>query len=169
MVFDYRGVGSSLHDTSLKSCPAKKQDWGEQDMPAALNWLLKQTGQERGILVGHSAGAQLVGLMPNHHCISNIVAISASSGYVNNIRFPMKLAALFFVWIYIPLSIWFFGYLPAKKIGWGENLPQGVARQWARWCRSPGYVENDFGKSIKKTILKKLVVRLPSSMLRMTR
>lgn len=156
LVFDYRGIGTSLARNDLKACKARKQDWGEKDMPAALNWLLKQTGQKQAILIGNSAGAQLVGLMPNHKAISHLIAVSASSGYVGNVRFSMRIFAFFFVWIYIPLAVWLLGYLPAKRIGWGENLPAGVARQWARWCRHPGYVENDFNKSIKKNYFKEL-------------
>lgn len=151
LVFDYRGVGASLPHAAPKICTASKQDWGEQDMPGALDWLLSQTGQARAALVGHSAGAQLVGLMPNHRRISRLVAVSASSGHVGNVRFPMRLAAWFFVWLYIPLTTRLLGYLPARWIGWGEDLPPGIARQWARWCRSPGYVENDFGRRIRES------------------
>lgn len=156
LVFDYRGIGLSLPPRGLKTCMARKQDWGEQDMPAALTWLLTQTGQDHAILIGHSAGAQLIGLMKNYHQISHVLAVSASSGYVRNIRLPMKIAALFFVWLYVPLTTRWLGYLPAKQIGWGENLPAGIARQWARWCRKPGYVENDFNKTISKNYYKDL-------------
>src|SRR5262249_11881854 len=31
------------------------------------------------------------------------------------------------------------GYLPADA-GLGVELPAGVAREWARWCTSPGYL-----------------------------
>ena len=68
----------------------------------------------------------------------------------------MRIAAFFFVWVYTPLMVRLFEYLPAKRIGWGENLPAGVAQQWARWCRHPGYVENDFNKSIKKNYFRDL-------------
>jgi predicted alpha/beta hydrolase len=32
-----------------------------------------------------------------------------------------------------------FGYLPGAVLG-GESVPGGVAREWARWARRPGYV-----------------------------
>jgi predicted alpha/beta hydrolase len=35
------------------------------------------------------------------------------------------------------------GYFPSALLGMGEPLPAGVARQWARWGRSPGYLSDD--------------------------
>lgn len=149
LVFDYRGIGSSLSESHVKKSKARKQDWGELDMPAALEWLLRKTGASQAILIGHSAGAQLAGLMPNHKSISHLVAVSASSGYVGNIKYPARLTAVFFTYLYMPLTVRLLGYAPAKAIGWGEDLPPMIARQWARWCRTPGYLESDFGGSVK--------------------
>ena len=36
----------------------------------------------------------------------------------------------------VPLA----GYFPAKKLGAGEDLPAGVAREWAEWGRDPDYL-----------------------------
>ncbi|OKB68541.1 alpha/beta hydrolase [Serratia marcescens] len=150
LVFDYRGIGASLAEPHVRYSKARKQDWGEQDMPAALNWLLSKTAAQQAHLIGHSAGAQLVGLMPNHRAVRSLTAVSASSGYIGNIRWPFRAMAMFFMWCYIPLSVRLLGYAPAKRLGWGEDLPAGVARQWADWCRRPGYVENAFGTEIKR-------------------
>jgi predicted alpha/beta hydrolase len=35
------------------------------------------------------------------------------------------------------------GYLP-KQAGMGEDLPAGVALQWARWCSHPEYLMSEF-------------------------
>lgn len=86
MVFDYRGVGVSLAEAHVRYSKARKQDWGERDMPAALNWLLAKTAAQQAHVIGHSAGAQLAGLMPNHHAVRSLTAVSASSGYIGNIR-----------------------------------------------------------------------------------
>ena len=37
------------------------------------------------------------------------------------------------------------GYLPARWLGQGEDLPAGVAREWASWCRHPGYIVGALG------------------------
>ncbi len=99
-------------------------------------------------LVGHSAGGQLVGLMPNHRHLRSVVTISSSSGYFKHMGLKQRLFAAVFLKIYIPLLAIVLGYVPARWIGWGEDLPKNVALQWAAWCTKPGYVENAFGKEI---------------------
>jgi predicted alpha/beta hydrolase len=37
------------------------------------------------------------------------------------------------------------GYVPARVFGQGEDLPAGVAREWASWCRHPGYIVGALG------------------------
>jgi hypothetical protein len=99
-------------------------------------------------LIGHSAGAQLVGLMPNHGAIRRVLMVAASSGYVWGLRFPYSIAAYGYLRFYLPATARLLGYSPGRAIGMGEDLPAGVARQWSRWCLGPGYVENEFGRGI---------------------
>lgn len=150
LTFDYRGIGDSLFGTHPRHCRARKQDWGELDMPAGLDWLRHRTGAGQVDLVGHSAGAQLVGLMPNRDAIRRVVMVAGSTGYVRRIRMPTRLAAELILRIYLPLTARLFGYCPARRIGLGEDLPAGVGLQWARWCRSPGYIENAFGREVRR-------------------
>lgn len=147
-VFDYRGMGASLDVCHVRQSRARKQDWGQLDMPAALDWLLRESGASEAHLVGHSAGAQLVGLMPNHASIRSLCAISASSGYVGNIRWPKRMAALLLANLYVPVTARLLGYVPARVLGWGDDLPASVGLQWARWCRRPGYMANEFGVGV---------------------
>jgi predicted alpha/beta hydrolase len=149
-VFDYRGIGASLDTRHVRDSRARKQDWGQLDMPAALDWLLGETGAHAAHLIGHSAGAQLVGLMPNHASVRSLCAISASSGYIGNIRWPKRFAALLLAHMYVPLSVRLLGYVPAKALGWGDDLPPRVGIQWARWCSRPGYVANEFGSGVAR-------------------
>jgi predicted alpha/beta hydrolase len=150
LVFDYRGIGASLSESHVKYSKVRKQDWGLHDMPAALDFLLQLTGQGSAYLIGHSAGGQLFGLMSNHAKIRGVLAVAASSGYVKNIRSDKRNAAkLMLNWV-IPISARLIGYIPAKRFGWGENLPKGVGLQWAKWCSGPGYVENDFDHEIQQ-------------------
>jgi predicted alpha/beta hydrolase len=150
LTFDYRGIGESLFGTHPRHCNARKQDWGELDMPAGLDWLRQRTGSERIDLIGHSAGAQLVGLMPNREAIRRVVMVAGSTGYVGRIRFPTRMMAEFILRVYLPLTARLLGYCPARRIGLGEDLPAGVGKQWARWCRSPGYIENAFGREVNR-------------------
>jgi len=147
-VFDYRGIGTSLDTRHVRQSRVRKQDWGELDMPAALDWLLGKTGAGHAHLIGHSAGAQLIGLMPNHASVRSLCAVSASSGYIGNIRWPQRFAALLLANAYVPIAARLLGYVPARVLGWGDDLPPRVGLQWARWCRRPGYVANEFGAGV---------------------
>lgn len=150
LTFDYRGIGASRTAAPLRACTARKQDWGEQDMPAALEALLACSGETQADLIGHSAGGQLIGLMPNHHRLRSAVLVSGSSGYVWKLQPRLRYAASLMLALYMPLAAKLLGYVPTRRWGWGEDLPSGVARQWARWCLRPGYVANSFGKSIAR-------------------
>ncbi|GAA1639419.1 hypothetical protein [Actinoplanes couchii] len=36
-----------------------------------------------------------------------------------------------------------FGYVPARRLGLGEDIPVAAMRQWARWGNLPGYLFDD--------------------------
>jgi predicted alpha/beta hydrolase len=150
LTFDYRGIGASLRESHVRLCAARKQDWGQLDMPAALDWLKARSGSETVDLVGHSAGAQLVGLMPNHASIRRVLMVAASSGYVWGLRFPYSIAAYAYLRFYLPATARILGYSPGRAIGMGEDLPAGVARQWSQWCLRRGYVANEFGRGVTR-------------------
>jgi predicted alpha/beta hydrolase len=141
LVFDYRGIGLSRRGP-LKDCKATLAQWGQQDLVAALDWLLWRTGSEQAVQLGHSAGAQMIGLMPNHGRIARLVGISASTGWFSGMRLAFRLKALFGLRLFVPLGIRLVGYGPTARIGLGENLPAGVARQWGQWCAAGGYATN---------------------------
>jgi predicted alpha/beta hydrolase len=79
LVFDYRGIGLSLQGR-LADSRARLVDWGRLDQVAALQWLLVRTGAAKVVLVGHSAGAQMIGLLPNHDRVARVVGVAASTG-----------------------------------------------------------------------------------------
>jgi predicted alpha/beta hydrolase len=119
-------------------------------MPAALDQLADRAPDTPLALLGHSAGGQLVGLMPEVDRLSRIAQVSSSTGYVGHIAGATRPLAWFMLEIYIPATCALLGYTPTQITGWGEDLPEGVARQWAEWCTEPGYVSNAFGRSIAR-------------------
>jgi predicted alpha/beta hydrolase len=86
--------------------------------------------------------------MPNYQAIASVFNVACSSGRIKNMDMPYKLKAMGFMDAFIPLTNLTFGYTPADKIGMGEPLPRGVARQWREWCNGAGYIKTAFGKSI---------------------
>jgi predicted alpha/beta hydrolase len=141
LVFDYRGVGLSLHGR-LKDSKATLAEWGQQDQVAALDWLLQHTGSDKALLLGHSAGGQMIGLLPNHHRVARLVGVSASTGWFRGMRLSFRLKARLGLRCLVPLGTLIKGYAPTAAVGLGENLPAGVARQWGQWCAAGGYATN---------------------------
>ena len=92
LVFDYRGIGQSLHGP-LARCDARLVDWGQRDQVAALQWLLARCQAAQAILVGHSAGGQMLGLLPNHAQVARLVGVAASSGWFGGMRLAFALKA----------------------------------------------------------------------------
>ncbi|TCM67013.1 putative alpha/beta hydrolase [Acinetobacter calcoaceticus] len=147
LTFDFRGIGDSLHGR-LKDSEASIQDWGQLDIPAAITTLLARTQAEKVILIGHSAGGQLLGIVPNYDQVARVIAISGSTGHVKGLKGRTKLLAPLMFKLIFPSSSLFKGYGATKFIGMGENLPKKVAKQWAEFCSAPGYVMNAVGKTI---------------------
>ncbi len=147
LTFDNEGIGESLH-TDLAKCDASLVSWGRHDMPAVLEALQDEFSDATYHLIGHSAGGQLIGLMPNYNAITSVFNVACSSGRIKNMDMPYKIKAMGFMDVFIPLSNLTLGYTPSDKIGMGEPLPSNVARQWRQWCNGAGYINTALGKTI---------------------
>ena len=143
LTYDYRGVGASA-PPSLKGYRARYRDWGQRDVPAAIDWLADRfPGLPLGA-VGHSAGGQQLGLADNVGTVGAAVFVTVSTGYWRGMPglYPWLTLA---IWkLYLPLASRLVGYAPARAIGWGEDLPAGVAREWGAWCLEPDYMASAF-------------------------
>ena len=148
--FDFRGIGRSLHGPVSQS-DASIVDWGQLDIPAAIETLLYKTQANQVILVGHSAGGQLLGIVPNHEKVAKVVAVSGSTGHVKGLKGRTRLLAPVMFNVIFPLARITKGYGPTQAIGMGENLPKDVAREWAQFCSKPGYIINAIGKKVAST------------------
>lgn len=147
LVFDFRGIGESLHG-KLKHSNASINDWGIYDIPAAIEALLSRTQSQKVIIIGHSAGGQLLGIASNYHKVAKALTIAGSTGHVKGLKGKTRFLAPVMFNVIFPLSSFIKGYGATEFIGMGENLPKKVAKQWAEFCSKPGYVMNAIGKSI---------------------
>ncbi|WP_435949713.1 alpha/beta hydrolase family protein [Psychrobacter sp. DM8] len=157
ITFDNEGIGESLAG-SLAKCDASLISWGRHDMPAVLDALQDEFPDAAFHLIGHSAGGQLIGLMPNYEAISSVFNVACSSGQIKNMDMPYKLKAMGFMDAFIPLSNLVLGYTPADKIGMGQPLPRGVARQWREWCNGAGYIKTALDKTIHNHFYNKIAM-----------
>lgn len=139
LLFDYRGIGDSA-PKQLRGFEVTAVEWAEKDLAAAVSFLRTRSPELPTVFLGHSVGGQLLGLVPNARELSGAVFIASQSGHWRLWNGPRRLQMLGVWYIGIPVLTRLFGYLPMKVLGQGENLPLGVARQWATWGRHPKYV-----------------------------
>ena len=149
LTYDNRGIGASLQG-SIRASTATLQSWGELDQVAALKQLVSEFPNTRYHLLGHSAGGQLFGLLPNASQLTSIFNYACSSGCLRSMSFLDQLKAHFFMNVFIPASNLLLGYTPSQWVGMGVPLPKAVASQWRAWCNGNGYVKMAFDKTVKQ-------------------
>lgn len=137
LTFDYRGVGGSVAGP-LRSDPTRMCDWGELDMPAALE-LARARGAPQ-LFIGHSAGGQMFGLVPAPQ-VKAALFVGAQSGYWRHWSGTGRLAMWGLWHLLVPIVVPLAGKLPMKALGQGEDVPPGMAQEWAEWGRHPNYLQ----------------------------
>ncbi len=138
LTLDYRGIGES-RPTTLRGFDTSLHDWAELDLAAAVDELRKRFPGLPLAWVGHSVGGQLMGFVANAN-VAAALFVGSQSGYWKHWDgvHRLKMAALWHA--AIPSVLPFAGYFPSKQFGLGEDLPAGVAREWASWGRDPDYL-----------------------------
>lgn len=148
IIYDNEDIGDSVQG-NLKQSNASLISWGRYDMTSVLDRLTTEFPNTTYHLIGHSAGGQLFGLMPNHHKLTSVFNVACSSGQIDNMAMPYRAKARYFMDVFIPVSNALFGYSKTSKVGMGEDLPKNVAKQWRDWCNGAGYINTAFGKTVK--------------------
>jgi predicted alpha/beta hydrolase len=137
-LWDYRGAEHS-RPVPLAQASYRFADYGTLDMPAVLDWLETRFPGRPLLVLGHSVGAQQVGLMPNVHKLAGLVAVATSVGYWRYMPLGYRLKTHFFFHLFSPLSHALLGYNAAGRWGIMEDLPRGVVQDWRAWCSVPDY------------------------------
>jgi predicted alpha/beta hydrolase len=140
LTFDYRGIGRSRNG-DVRASKARMRDWALLDARAAWRFL----GTHPILVVGHSFGGQALGLLPEPGRIAAALLVGSQSGYWRN--WPLR--GRLWMWpathIALPAVAKLLGYFPGSRLGFGEDLPPGVALEWASWCRQPQYLVGALG------------------------
>ena len=135
LLYDYRGIGLS-RPRALRGFRATVEDWAEYDCTGAIAWLEERFPGTPILGIAHSIGALLVGGARNAPHQAQLVLIGGHTAYYGDYneryRLPMTL-----LWHgLMPAVTRLLGYFPASRLGLGEDIPGGVALQWAA-RRSP--------------------------------
>lgn len=130
LTYDYRGIGLSRPGT-LQGFPASVEDWAEFDCATAIGWLRDCYPRAELVGIAHSVSALLFGGAHEAAEQARLVLIGAHTGYYGDYR-PLYRLPMAVLWHgLMPLLTRLFGYFPARRLGLGEDIPAGVALQWA--------------------------------------
>ncbi|MCD2171683.1 alpha/beta hydrolase family protein [Rhizobium sp. C4] len=139
LTYDYRGTGGS-RDARFDGRRISMRDWAHKDLPAALDALKAVVPSKAIVGVGQSYGGQALGLSGRHAAFQRYLMIVPMSGYWRGTAEPWKVLTSMNL-IGVPLAV-LTGRVP-QWAGIGIELPGGVFRDWARWCRDKDYFFND--------------------------
>jgi len=145
LTFDYRGVGRSA-PADLKASPARMADWAQLDAPGVLGFLQKEYLNFKLLVIGHSFGGQSVAVMPGNERVSAMLAVASQSCYWRLWSGADRAGIWLLTHVLLPAATHAYGYFPGALLRQGENLPPGVALEWARWCRHPRYLVGALGQ-----------------------
>ena len=146
LTYDFRGIAGSKQ--SRGAAAPRMLDWATRDFPAATDWLQQHRPGLKRSHVCHSFGGQILGLTPQAGEIAAVVTIGSQQGYWRNWSLAHRLYLPFWWYVAVPGLVKLTGALPGIFVG-GNPLPGGVARDWARWCRSPHYLIDDAGRPLR--------------------
>jgi predicted alpha/beta hydrolase len=142
VTYDYRGIGDS-RPPRLRGFPASAADWALLDMAGVVDFATSELGFPRVLLVGHSIGGQLAGLMDVADRVGGMVAVSAQSGHWRLQGRGQRLPVALHSHLTLPVLARTLGYVPWSRFSGAQDLPAGAALQWARWCRDRRYLMSD--------------------------
>ncbi|AKS06903.1 alpha/beta hydrolase [Pseudomonas trivialis] len=145
ITYDYRGIGES-RSGSLRGFKASWSDWGVLDFEAMLQRAQREFPRQPIDVVGHSFGGCAAGLGASGSVIRRIVTVGAQFAYwrdyAANVRWRM-----FAKWhVVMPLATALCGYFPGKLLGWLEDTPSGVVRDWS--APTPWYETRPSGRAL---------------------
>ncbi len=141
VTYDYRGSG--LPPDLLRRSTARMRDWGERDFSGIVSWMRKRYHRLPVYAIGHSYGGHALLLSAYNGEIDRAVTIASGLGYWKNCAPVERYRVYALMRFAIPLGIAACGYSPGSRMGFGEDLAAGVAREWAKWVLAPRYFLDD--------------------------
>ncbi len=130
LTYDYRGIGGS-RPKSLVDFAASVEDWGALDCSAVLEFLARRYPDRRRLVIGHSVGGFLTGFAMNGELVDRMLLVGGHSGYWGDYARWAR-PWMYALWhVFMPAVTSVVGYFPGRALHLGDDLPAGVARQWA--------------------------------------
>lgn len=131
LVYDYRGIGGS-RPARLAGLRANWLDWGRLDCEAALRYACEAFPGQPIDVVAHSVGGFVLGLAPSNVQVRRALTVGSQYAYWRD-YLSVERRRMWWKWhVAMPALAAVCGYVPAKRLGWMEDTPRGVALSWAR-------------------------------------
>ncbi|WP_295683760.1 alpha/beta fold hydrolase [uncultured Nevskia sp.] len=161
VTFDYRGIGGSRHG-ALRGLEAGWLDWGS-DLEAVLSYVRSAFPAHPIDVVGHSVGGFLIGMAPSALHVRRIFTVGAQYAYWRDYT-PSERRGMLLRWhLLMPAIVALAGYLPAKRLGWMEDTPKGVVRDWSGMgSRFENSLRHGSGHRLSRDEAERLVERFAS-------
>lgn len=131
VTFDYRGIGAS-RPPRLRGLDVRWRDWGLRDIDAVLAWAAAAHPSLPLRVVGHSFGGIGVPLAGHGKLVSRMLTVGAQHAFLMDYRRGHRLDYWWRWHVFMPLAAVACGFFPGRRLGWLEDLPSGVALDWAR-------------------------------------
>ncbi len=145
ITYDYRGIGESRRG-SLQGFKASWSDWGCLDFEAILQRAQREFPGQPIDVVGHSFGGCAAGLGASGAVIRRLVTVGAQFAYWRDYAASGRWRMVGKWHVVMPLVTALFGYFPGKRLGWLEDTPAGVVRDWG--TPTPSYETRPSGRAL---------------------
>jgi predicted alpha/beta hydrolase len=137
ITYDYRGIAASA-PPRLQGFQASMRDWALKDAEGVQLWARRTYPDKPLLAVGHSFGGNVIGLCDSTR---HLTAAALIAGHAGCLRFIMPWRERLRVYIMVkglfPLINAVLGYVPSRRLGFGEDLPREAARDWVHWSSLP--------------------------------
>ncbi|MFO6465781.1 alpha/beta fold hydrolase [Jannaschia sp. KMU-145] len=136
LTYDYRDFGAS---GTARGSDATMTDWGVLDQQAARDWLRGALPGAPLWVIGHSLGGMMLPFQTGLDGIDRVVTVASGAVHVTDHPWPYQTVARAFWSPVLPPLARRLGYLPARAMRVGHDLPAEVYAQWRIWCTSRGF------------------------------
>jgi predicted alpha/beta hydrolase len=142
VTYNYRGVGQMARDPNYRFL--RMRDWMEDDAGAVIETVRRRFPDHSISAIGHSVGGHAIGIGSSSYYLNSAVVIASHAGSTRFMKSRWERSRTRFLLHAVgPALCRVFGYLPAKALGLGEDIPRGVLTEWRDWTKLPHYFFDD--------------------------
>lgn len=142
VTYDYRGTGRSGSPRAHRYLGMR--EWMECDVPAVAAWTAARFPDVPQLAIGHSLGGHALSLGNGTAGLAAFALLASHAGTVNAIPDPVERFRVRLVLHLLgPALGAALGYVPARRLGLGEDIPAAAMAQWGGWSRLPRYFFDD--------------------------